>query len=197
MAFDFDTGPQGSAGPWVAWSARGTQDGAIPAKTFYLSTRNEDKTYSKTPLTCFDAGVVLDIENMKTGWEKNDGVIGQAPEWKLGASPSKLPEKPGDDWKKGFQIRCAISTDQAADWNQSGAGAWGAFVELAPGLSNGPTGQLPVVRVKDVKHVQFTKGSTMQPIFEIVKWVDRPAVLSDVSGGIDTGGDAETPAGEF
>ena len=28
--FDFDNGPGGAEGPWISWSARGTQDNQIP-----------------------------------------------------------------------------------------------------------------------------------------------------------------------
>lgn len=58
-----DTGNQGSEGPWIAWSARGTQDGSVPAKSFFLRDEN-----GKRVLDVFQRGVVLDIENMKTGW---------------------------------------------------------------------------------------------------------------------------------
>ena len=139
---------------------------------------------------------------MKTGWSYTSGAIGSAPEWKLGANPSKLPEKPGDDWKKGFHIRCALSQDQAADWHQAGAGAWTAFTDIAQELSEGSKanpGKLPVVKMDGVKALNFTKGSTNQPVLKIVKWTDRPACLQDGAGGFDTGADDPGGAddGEF
>lgn len=195
MAFDMDTGPQGSEGPWVSWSARGTQDGEIPAKSFYL----RDKDGAKTKIDAFNRGVVLDIENMKTGWTYTSGAVGQAPEWKLGASPSRLPEKPGDDWKKGFQVRCAISKDQAADWHQGGAGAWNAFTDIASDLSAGSRdnpGKLPVVVMDGVKALNFNKGSTNQPVLKIVKWADRPDCLKE-GAAIDTGEDQPDDSSDF
>ncbi len=200
MAFDMDTGPQGSEGPWVQWSARGTQDGEVPAKSFFL--RDKDKKKSK--IDAFEKGVVLDIDNLKTGWCYTSGAIGSAPEWKLGASPARLPEKPGDEYKKGFQVRCAISKDQSADWHQSGAAVWSMLVDLSDEFSAGSKanpGKLPVVKLDGVKALNFTKGSTVQPLMKIVKWVDRPACLEDGAGGIDTGDQATpepepTPAGD-
>ncbi len=180
----FDTGGGGSDGPWISWSARGTQDGAIPANKFYL--RDEA---GKQVFAAFESpGVVLDIVNMKTGWQKSDGVIGQAPDWKWNASVSQMASQPGEEYKKGFQIKCAIGDGNTATWEQAGAGAWNAFTALVPALQQGPDGKLPLVRVNGSKQVQFKRGSTSEPILEVVQWVDRPDCLKEgVAAGVDTG----------
>ena len=104
MAFSMDTGNTGSDGPWISWSARGTQDGAVPPKSFYLRDDN-----GKNVFNGFSGnGVVLDIEKMKTGWQRSDGVLGQAPDWKWNATVAQMQPQPGDDYKKGFSIPCAI-----------------------------------------------------------------------------------------
>jgi len=178
--FDLDTGSQGSEGPWIAWSARGTQDGAIPPKTFML--RDED---GKSAFAGFDRGVVFDIHNMKTGWQRSDGVVGQAPDWKWNASVSEMMPQPGDDYKKGFSIPCAISKTDTATWEQAGAAVWGALVRLAPELSKGPEGKLPVIKMTGTELKQFKRGSTVEPVLEIDKWVDRPdALKAGVAAGI-------------
>lgn len=181
--FDFDQGQGGgSEGPWIAWSARGTMDGQIPAKSFYL--RDEG---GKTPLDAFDKGVVLDITNMKTGWQKSEGIAGQAPDWKWNASVARMEEQPGEDWKKGIQIRCAIGGGQAATWEQAGAAAWNSFVALVPALQQGPgDGSLPLVKMTDTKLEQFKRGSTVTPVLSVVKWVPRPDCLKE-GVAIDTG----------
>lgn len=178
--FDLDTGSQGSEGPWLAWSARGTQDGAIPPKTFMLRDEN-----GKSPFAGFDRGVVFDIHNMKTGWQRSDGVVGQAPDWKWNASVSEMMPQPGDDYKKGFSIPCAISKTDTATWEQAGAAVWGALVRLAPELSKGPEGKLPVIKMTGTELKQFKRGSTVEPVLEIDKWVDRPdALKAGVAAGI-------------
>lgn len=190
--FDIDTGSNGSQGPWIAWSARGTLDGQIEAKSFYL--RDEG---GKKPLDAFNKGVVMDIYAMKTGWQKSEGIAGQAPDWKWNASVSQMQPQPGDDYKKGFQIPCAIGGGETATWEQAGAAAWNAFTGLVPALQEAPEGKLPVVKLTGTKVQQFKRGSTVEPILEVVKWVDRPDCLKEgVQAGIDTGNDQPAPAQE-
>lgn len=189
---DFDTGNQGSQGPWIAWSARGTQDGEIPPKTFMLRDEN-----GKKAIDAFGKGVVMDIYAMKTGWQKSDGIVGQAPDWKWNASVSKMEPQPGEDYKKGFSIPCAIGGGQTATWEQAGAACWGAFTDLVPALQQAPEGKLPVVQMTDTKLQQFKRGSTVQPILSVVKWVDRPDCLKEgVQAGVDTGDATPAPAQE-
>ena len=183
MSFSFDSGPQGSDGPWLAWSARGTQDGTIDPKSFMLRTQE-----GKQPFDGFTRGVVLDIHKMKTGWQRSEGVVGVAPDWRWNASITKMEDPPGDDYKRGFSIPCAISKDQTATWEQAGAAAWGALSALLPSLAQGPEGKLPVVKITGTKLQQFKRGSTVEPVLEVVKWVDRPDCLKEgAAAGIDTG----------
>lgn len=171
---NFDSGGSGSEGPWLQWSARGTLDGAIPAKSFFI--RDSD---SKTVFEGFNNGVILDIEKMETGWCYSDGVAGQAPDWKMNESLSSFRQQPGEDFKKGFKIRCAIGGGKTASWDQAGAAAWNAFVNLVPALQAGESGKLPMVKLSGTKHEQFKRGSTTTPILEVVKWVDRPDCLKE------------------
>lgn len=189
MAFGFDAGNTGSDGPWIAWSARGTQDGTIPAKSFFL--RDND---GKTPFPQFEQGIVLDIEKMKTGWQKSEGMAGVAPEWKWNASVAQMQPQPGDDFKKGFSIPCAIGQGKTATWEQAGAAVWNGFTALVPVLQQGPSGKLPLVRLASTKFEQFKRGSTVTPVLEVVQWVDRPDCLKEgAAGPVDTGGDAPAP----
>jgi hypothetical protein len=176
---NFDTGGSGgSEGPWLQWSARGTQDGEIPAKAFLI--RDAD---SKKKFDGFDNGVVLDISTMKTGWCYSDGVAGQAPDWKMNPSLDRFLPDPsnGDrDYKKGFKIRCAIGGGKSASWDQAGASVWGALVNLVPSLQQQPApDMLPLVRCTGAKFEQFKRGSTNTPILEVVKWVPRPDCLKE------------------
>lgn len=187
MSFDFDAGAGGSEGPWIQWTARGTLDGEINARQFVLRDEN-----GKKPFAGFQTGVVLDVHNMKTGWCYSSGVAGQAPDWKWNASVARFEQKPGEDYKKGFSIRCAIGGGKAATWEQSGASAWNAFTALIPALQSGPVnqGKLPMVKMIDVKTEKFARGVTATPVLEIVKWVDRPDCLK---AGFDAGADDEAP----
>lgn len=180
--FALDTGSTGVGGPFLQWSARGTQDGAVPAKSFYIRDGAD-----KTP---YDAskGMVLDIEKMRTGWQKSEGIAGVAPEWKWNPSVSQMMQSPGEDWKKGFSIPVATGGGATATWEQAGTAAWQALVDLAPQLQQQPgADQLPLVQITDTKAMQFKRGSTVSPVLTIVKWVPRPDCLKDgAAGGIAT-----------
>lgn len=181
---NFDAGNEGgSEGPWLQWSARGTLDGSVPPKSFFI--RDGD---GKTPFGGFtESGVVLDIVNMKTGWCYSDGVAGQAPDWKMNATLNQMMPSPGEGYKKGFKIRCAIGGGKTASWDQAGAAAWGAFVALVPALAKGPDGKLPLVKMTGSNFEQFKRGSTVTPILEVAAWVDRPDCLKEgAAAGVAT-----------
>ena len=182
---NFDAG--GVAGPFLVWSAKGTEDRKVGPESFYIR-EGQDKT---DVTEAMKKGFVMDIHALKTGWQESGGVKGVAPKWKWGASPSQLPEKPGDDWKKGFSAPVAIGKAQKAFWEQAGAGAWGALTKLVPQIQAGPctdTGKVPLIRFADVEDVRFNVGGTKVPGLEIVKWIDRPAILaSGAATGFDTG----------
>ena len=172
--FAFDTGSDGASGPFMAWSARGSQDGEINSKTFYIRDGG-----SKTPIDV-SKGVVLDIESMKTGWQRSEGIAGVAPEWRWNPSPAQMMQSPGDDWKKGISIKVAIGGGQVATWEQAGAATWQCIVKLAGGLQQQPSkGMLPMVKLTGTDAMQFKRGSTIAPVLEIVKWVERPDCLKD------------------
>lgn len=183
---NFDTGNSGSEGPWLNWGAQ--------KEKFTLRDRD-----GSTDFDGFKVGVVLDVAKMKTGWCYTSGIAGQAPEWRMNPSVAQFIPSPGEDFKKGFKIRCAIGGGKTASWDQAGAGAWNAFVALVPALQQGPVGDmLPLVRMTGTKSVKFTKGSTTEPVLEIVKWVPRPDCLKEgVAAGFDAGeAQAEAPVNQ-
>ena len=180
--FQLDTGSTGAGGPFLQWSARGTQDGSVGPKSFYIRDGGEKTPYDATK------GMVLDIEKMKTGWQKSDGIAGVAPEWRWNPSVTQMMLAPGDEWKRGFSITVAIGGGETATWEQAGTAAWQALVDLAPQLAQQPgPDQLPLVKLTDTKAMQFKRGSTISPVLSIVKWVPRPDCLKDgAAGGIAT-----------
>ena len=170
--FALDTGSDGASGPFMAWSARGSQDGEINAKTFYIRDGG-----TKTPIDV-SKGVVLDIEALKTGWQRSEGIAGVAPEWRWNPSPAQMMPAPGDDWKKGISVRVAIGGGNVATWEQAGAATWQCIVKLAAQLKEQPSkGMLPMVKLTGTDSMQFKRGSTIAPILEVVKWVPTPDCL--------------------
>ena len=170
--FAIDTGSTGVGGPFLQWSARGTQDGSVGPRSFYIRDGGDKTPYDATK------GFVLDISKMKTGWQKSEGIAGVAPEWRWNPSVTQMMQSPGDDWKKGFSIPVATGGGATATWEQAGTAAWQALVDLAPQLQQQPSpDQLPLVRLTDAKLLQFKRGSTVVPVLEIVKWVPTPDCL--------------------
>ena len=188
--FAFDTGSDGASGPFMAWSARGTQDGEIGPKSFYVRDGG-----SKVALDGAK-GFVLDIETMKSGWMRSEGIAGVAPEWRWNPSTSQMMPSPGDDWKKGISVKAAIGGGKVATWEQAGAATWQCIVKLAPGLQAQPSkGMLPMVKLVGTEAMQFKRGSTIAPVLEIVKWVERPDCLKDgAAGGFAIEPSAPAPA---
>ena len=85
--FNLDLGSTGAAGPFLAWSAIGTRDGLVPARSFYIRDGG-----NKTPYDG-DKGFVLDIDALKTGWQHSEGAVGVAPSWKWNESVSQMMAK--------------------------------------------------------------------------------------------------------
>lgn len=185
--FDIDVGQNGnggSEGPFVQWASRESLDGEIPGRTF--SIRDAD---GKRVFDAFAKGVVLDIYNMKTGWCYSTGQKGTAPEWKWNASLAKFePQPPSASsehrWQKGFSIPLAYGKADKAVWEQAQAGAYQGFTQLVGLLkaAKAAGNQLPVVKLKGTTKIESKRGVTYAPEFEIVKWVDRPDVLSTNTG---------------
>lgn len=191
--FEIDLGNTGSdINTFLGWSARGTQDGAIRAKQFYLRDGAAKDEYEAAQTT----GFVIDLDTLKTGWQKSEGIAGVAPEWKWNPSVNQMMAKPGDDWKKGMSVKCAIGGGKVAMWEQAGAAIWSALTELAPKLrEQKAAGQMPLIKMVQAKELKFTKGSTCFPVFEIVKWVDKPDCLKEgAAAGIATEEPAPAPA---
>lgn len=183
--FEIDLGNTGSdINTFLAWSARGTQDGAVRAKNFYLREGAAKDEYT----TAQTNGFVIDLDSLKTGWQKSEGIQGVAPEWKWNASLNQMMAKPGDDWKKGISVKCAIGNGKVAIWEQAGAAVWSTLTELAPKFKEQPSaGQMPLIKMTEAKEEKYTKGSTCYPVFEIVKWVDKPDCLKEgAAAGIAT-----------
>ena len=181
--FALDTGNNGGGnGPFLQWSARGTQDGIINPKSFYIRASDGKTFYDATK------GMVLDIEKMRTGWQMSEGVQGVAPDWKWNPSPAQMMAQPGEDWKKGFSIVVAIGGGEVATWEQAGVAAWDCLVNLSAALQQQPAlGHLPLVRLADTRPMQFKRGSTIVPILEVIKWVPRPDCLKEgAAAGIAT-----------
>jgi len=179
----------GGGGPFINWHVQESDDGSAPARSFSLKDGDE-----RTDITDrFKKGVILDIENLQTGW----GQFGMP--WKWNESPSRMMKRPeGDGWKKGFSVRVALGGGDAGLWQQNGTGVFMSLTHLAPQLKDAEAGKLPMVKMDGVEKKSFGegKGSTAFAKLKLVKWVDRPECLQEngdtsIDVGDDDAGDDE------
>ena len=195
MSFNFDEGQTGSQGPFVTWKGKGTNDGAVPPRSFAIRDDGGTK-----PFPAFSHAVILDVENMKTGWNFSSGKAGEAPQWKWNPTIARMEPRPDpiqiyeqnqpkmQNWKKGLSIPLAYKTPGGqvlrALWEDSAAGAWIGFTdtilpELKKAAAELSSMKLPAVALVDVEARKFPAGTAIIPKFAVKGWVDRPDCLKD------------------
>ena len=133
-----------------------------------------------------DFVAIMDFENLQVGWIAYPA--GSAPIMHLVPLGQPIPAKPeGDKFKQGFQMTIKLGKDCGGDvrtFSHTAKAVLGPIDDLhdqyVKGVKEHP-GQLPVVKL--VKTVPITSGSgdkkstSYSPVFEIVKWADRPAEM--------------------
>lgn len=164
---------------YMSWSAKGTEDGSVPAKNFFVKSGSGDKVVV-TAIKEKGDGVVMDIYNMKTGWQRffPDGSV----EWVYNDDLKDWKPRPSEEHKQGISVDCVIN-DKLVVWRQAGYAIIEGFKSMSASLKEAKDGKLPVVKLKDVKQEKFKVGSTQIPILEVTDWVDRPFVLEAQAEG--------------
>lgn len=124
---------------------------------------------------------IFDMDNLKTGWFLF--APGVAPVKHFDPSLSELSAKPGEGFKKGFEL------DVFSEKNLLGvrefASTAGIVIDAMNDLHTdweanraANPGKLPVVKCVGVHPVTNKHGTNYKPQFEIVSWADRPAELA-------------------
>lgn len=141
---------------------------------------------------------VMDLENIEVGWCLF--AQGVAPQMTLVPLGQPLPARPSDQHKQGFRLMMKLGKSSGGDVREIAAtskAVLGSVDDLhtayeAQKAAN--PGKLPLVALTGSKPIVSTgqgKSSTnYAPIFEIQKWIDRPAEL----GGTATAKQEEAPA---
>ena len=179
MPLSFSNTPSGSGGytPYVRYMAG----------TASWSTADGQFQFTKA---------AFDLGNIQTGWCYLSA--GQAPEWVMDENlESQAPKPEGDDWKRGFKVNI-MSKDMfgndapVREWGTSSVGATMAIQKLYADWEATAVreGKAAVVVFSGATPTKVGKGSTNVPIFSIVKMIDLPAELAEVSGS----GDAVSPS---
>lgn len=159
---------------YMSWSARGTQNGEIPAKNFFVK-QNDGTKVIVNAIKKGGKGVVMDIHNMKTGWQR---FVDGASDWVYNDDLKNWKARPGDDYKQGISVPCAIG-DKFVIYRQSGVAVIEGFKTLSTQLycDEADQGKLPVVVMTGTSEMKFKVGSTNVPQLTVKEWVDRPFVL--------------------
>src|SRR3954451_7971010 len=125
---NFDDGrsgqPNGSLGRWLSWHVQGNN--TIPPCSWSLRDTAGPYEVTEAPGTQF----VFDLTSLRTGWERNSGQAGVAPERQWNASIARFEAQPGDGWKRAFTVTVVFSQDEPAIWQQAGFSSWAALTDI-------------------------------------------------------------------
>tara|TARA_Y100000114_G_scaffold80858_1_gene74548 strand:- start:2468 stop:3073 length:606 start_codon:yes stop_codon:yes gene_type:complete len=161
----------------LKWSAKGTEDGEIDKNNFYIIDDGEKKTCDLIK----KKGIILDIYNMKTGYQ---AFANNSSQWQWNDTLTEWKPKPGgadsNTWKKGFSMT-ALAGDEIVLWIQSGYAVMHGFKNLVKTFGKNTDSKkkspLPLVKLVGAELVKFEVGSTSVPKLEVVDWVERPFPL--------------------
>ena len=172
---DMDFGSSGSGvSAYLSWHARESNDGAIPSRTFSI---REGGVRSKLDTDTF----VIDVASLKTGWMLSQE--GGAPQKKWNADIRRFEPSPGQDWKRAFSVRVAITAETAVRWEQDQVGAFRGMQSIVAAINSAgetPAGKMPVVKFTGPTKIDG-KITTFSPDFVFVKWADKPACLAEAA----------------
>ncbi len=198
--FTIETGADGggSKGPWISFKPKGSAKHGLPYKSWALRTKDDAGSSITRFAGIENPGVVLDIYakggqlcgSLKFGWSKSDGTVGQAPERRWWQSVTRAEPRPDESkslqggyvWRNALSIRAAIGNNQTVTWEDEGWGGYKGFAALIKQINAGfaaNEGLCPMVRCTGYVDEGSGQNATSVPQFEIVKWIPRPACLTE------------------
>lgn len=149
------------------------------AKAGRWYTKKDEKDAPEFEVTNMTA--IFDLENIRTGWFMF--ATGVAPSKTFDPSLAEAAPKPGDGFKRGFELN-AYSEANLLGLRDFSSTA-GVVIEAMNALhtdwevakAQNP-GKLPVVKCAGVLPIVGSHGINYQPQLEIVAWADRPAEMA-------------------
>lgn len=149
---------------------------------------------------------VMDLERIELGWLHFPS--GAAPSIVVAPFGEPMPAKPSDQHRSGFRVNMLLGQQSGGDVREMAANAQVAIKAMdalhdayMAGRAANP-GKLPVVRLAGTTSVTTTgKGengqpvssTNYQPVWEIVKWVERPALLGGAGAAQASAPEAPPP----
>jgi len=148
------------------------------AKAGRFYTKKDEKDAPEFEVANMTA--IFDMDNLRTGWFLF--AAGAAPVKQFDPSLTETSAKPGDGFKRGFEL------DLFSDKNLLGvrefASTAAVVIEAMNALYDAwmadkgkNAGKLPVVKCVGVHPITNKHGTNYQPQFEITGWADRPEAL--------------------
>lgn len=129
---------------------------------------------------------LIDLANIRTGWLRF--VEGQAPERTIDPALDRVAPNPGQGFKRGFVVNCyspkffgGLVELSSASVHTANAirEVYAVFEEQAGAVEN--RGKVPLVACTGSEAMKDRYGTNYKPKLELIRWVDRPAELPDVS----------------
>lgn len=128
---------------------------------------------------------VPDLENIEIGWMLFKA--GTAPDLRMVKLGQVMADRPTPDHKQGVRLLVKLGKDCGGDLREIAATAKSVLGpidklhdEFTAGLKDNP-GKAPVVRMNGMKKVDLKTAhgtnTNFEPVFEIVRWVDKPPEL--------------------
>lgn len=213
--FAIDTGATegGAKGPFISFTAKGSAKHELKPESWKLRWKDEasDSWMIKAFTGMNEKGVILDIYasggalqgSLKLGHMK-DGE--KMPERRWWASPLQAQQRPDESksigggfaWRNALSVRVAISSAEAATWEDTGWGVYLGFSNMIrdlinPGFADN-VGKCPHVRCIGFAPQGSGQKATSIPQFELLGWRDRPACLADGAPQIAPVADTPAPA---
>lgn len=203
--FAIDTGAEsgGSQGPWISFKPKGSAKHGLPYKSWVIRSKTDTGSRIERFTVMEGRGVVLDIYakggqlcgSLKLGWTKSDGETGKAPERRWWQSPLRSEPRPDESktalggyvWRNALHVRVAVTKEQAVTWEDEGWGGYKGFSHLVKQMNAGfaaNEGLCPMVRCTGYVDEGSGNSTTFVPVFEIIKWVPRPACLAEAAPAI-------------
>lgn len=128
---------------------------------------------------------VFDLDNIQVGWALF--AAGIAPQFSMVPLGQPLPAKPSDQHKQGFKLMLKLGKMSGGDVREFSScakvviNALDALHTAYEQQKADNPGKLPVVSLTGTTPVvsqgKGQSSTNYQPVFEIVKWVDRPDEL--------------------
>tara|TARA_B100000073_G_C23670607_1_gene548457 strand:+ start:368 stop:952 length:585 start_codon:yes stop_codon:yes gene_type:complete len=151
---------------------------SIQEMRWYLST--EDKDMKEVKMT---SPVIIDIENVQQGWLQ---ISSNGRDWVSWGKDNKPTEKPSMEHKPGFMMNMystKMFEDAPVRQLSSNAVALNMFMKnlynACEKTGNFGSGKVPAVLLLDAKRIKIGKGNSVELLFDIKSWVDRPEELDN------------------